>query len=52
VIHDDDGGVVERRVTTSGFPSAVRYRVIDRTLIIMAVYHQRRHPDFGVDRTP
>jgi plasmid stabilization system protein ParE len=49
-IHDDDGKVVERRVAPSGFPYVVRYRVVDARLVVMAVYHQRRRPDFGADR--
>ena len=51
-IHDDHGTVVERKVATSGFPYAVRYRATPQQLIIMAVYHQHRHPDFGNDRLP
>jgi len=49
-IHDDHGGGVERKVATTGFPYAVRYRVTTGQLVVMAVYHQRRRPDFGVDR--
>ena len=49
-IHDDNGDVVERRVATAGFPYVVRYRVTDGQLVVMAVYHQRRRPDFGADR--
>lgn len=47
-----DGQVTERRVGTTGFPYLIRYRVIDDTVVVMAVYHQRRHPDFGSDRSP
>ena len=52
VIEGGDGEVVERRITTSGFPYAVRYRTIDEAIVVMAVYHQRRHPDFGAERSP
>jgi plasmid stabilization system protein ParE len=52
VIEDHDGEVVERRITTSGFPYAVRYRTIDEAIVVMAVYHQRRRPDFGAERSP
>ena len=52
VIHDGKGDVLERRVTTDGFPYAVRYRTTDGQLVVMAVYHQRRRPDFGADRIP
>ncbi len=49
-IGEDEGNVVERRVAPPGFPYVVRYRVADGRLIVMAVYHQRRRPDFGRDR--
>jgi toxin ParE1/3/4 len=50
-IHDEDGNVVERRIATVGFPYAERYRLVDGRLVVMAVYHQRRRPDFGADRS-
>lgn len=46
-----DGEVTERRIGTNGFPYQARYRVIDGTILVTAVYHQRRHPDFGSDRS-
>ncbi|MBK7020126.1 MAG: type II toxin-antitoxin system RelE/ParE family toxin [Candidatus Microthrix sp.] len=51
-IEDPDGGIVERRVATWTFPYAIRYRTIGESIVVMAIYHQRRHPDFGTDRTP
>lgn len=45
-----DGEVIERRVGTTGFPYLARYRVVDDTILVMAVYHQRRHPDLDSDR--
>ena len=52
ILHDDQGAVVERRSPTAGFPYAIRYRVIDDVVVVMAVHHQRRHPDAGADRQP
>lgn len=52
VLRNDDDEVVERKLPTSGFPYAVRYRILDDRLIVMAVLHQLRHPDFGTDREP
>jgi hypothetical protein len=43
--------VVERRVSTAGFPFILRYRTIEEVIVVMAVYHHRRHPDFGAERT-
>ena len=51
-IDDDNGDVLERKVATGGFPYAARYRVTAGQLIVMAVYHQRRRPNFGADRIP
>lgn len=51
-IDDSNGDAVERHVTTAGFPYAVRYRIIDDVIVVMAVYHQRRHPSFAQDRSP
>lgn len=50
-IRNADDDISERRMTTMGFPYAVRYRVADEQLVVMAVYHQRRRPDHGVDRS-
>jgi plasmid stabilization system protein ParE len=50
VTRGDQDEIVERKVATHGFPYAVRYRVIDGRLVIMAVYHQHRDPGFGNER--
>jgi plasmid stabilization system protein ParE len=52
IVLDEEGTAVERRAPTAGFPYAVRYRVIDEVVVVMAVHHQRRHPDAGADRQP
>lgn len=46
------GAVVERRVSTPGFPYLIRYRTIDEVTVVMAVYHERRHPGFATERDP
>lgn len=46
------GKVIDRLVGTHGFPYLARYRIVDDTILVTAIYHQRRHPDFGSDRTP
>jgi plasmid stabilization system protein ParE len=50
-IRDANWEVLERRIATASFPYAVRYRVTNGQLLVMAVYHQRRHPN-GADRLP
>jgi len=52
VVYDATGEVIERKVATSGFPYTARYRVIGEVVVVMAVHHQRRHPDVGADRQP
>ena len=44
------GEIIERKMATRGFTWAIRYRVIDSELIVMAVHHQTRHPGHGADR--
>jgi toxin ParE1/3/4 len=52
VVSDKGGEVVERKVATRGFTWAIRYRVGDTELVVMAVHHQRRHPEHGANRRP
>lgn len=52
VRRDQHGDIVDRKLATPGFPYAVRYRVIDNTLVVMAVTHQHRRPRFGMDWEP
>lgn len=47
----EGGQVIERRVATSGFPFAIEYRVMDRTILVLAVHHQRRRPSYWANRT-
>lgn len=51
-LRDDPYEVIERKLPVNGFPYAVRYRILDDRLLVMAVSHQHRHPDFGTDREP
>ena len=51
-VRDEADEVIERRLATPGFPYAIPYRVIEGTLLVMAVAHQHRRPDFGADRQP
>ena len=52
VLRDDTGEIIERKIAANGFPYAVRYRILGDRLVVMAVLHQRRHPNFGDDRRP
>ena len=51
-LRDDNDGIIERKVPADGFPYSVRYRIIGERLVVMAVLHQHRHPNFGNERQP
>jgi plasmid stabilization system protein ParE len=46
-----DGTIVNRKTPVGGFPWAVGYEVSDDKLIVLAVFHQHRRPDYWTDRT-
>jgi hypothetical protein len=48
----DDDEIVERKLPANGFPYAVRHRLLEDRLLVMAVLHRHRHPNFGTDRQP
>lgn len=52
VLRDDNDEIIERKLPTNGFPYAVRYRILNDRLLVMAVLHQHRRPDFSTDREP
>ncbi len=52
VLRDDNDEIIERKVPSRGFPYAVRYRILGDRLLVMAVLHQNRPPNFGNDRQP
>jgi toxin ParE1/3/4 len=39
-----------RKLLVRRFPYFVMYRVLPDRVLVLAVGHQRRHPDFGLDR--
>jgi plasmid stabilization system protein ParE len=52
VLRDDNDEIIERKVPANEFPYAVRYRILGDRLMVMAVLHQSRYPNFGADRRP
>ena len=46
----DDGTIVNRKISTGGFPWAVGYDVVGNTLLVLAVFHQRRRPGYWTTR--
>ncbi|BCU79314.1 type II toxin-antitoxin system RelE/ParE family toxin [Luteolibacter sp. LG18] len=41
-----------RRVNLPGFPYYIAYFIRDETILIAAICHASRHPDYWKDRTP
>ena len=50
VVVEDDGTVVNRKTRIGGFPWAVGYEVTGDTVIVLAVFHQHRRPDYWTTR--
>lgn len=51
VVIAPDGTIANRKTPVGGFPWAVGYEVSDDKLIVLAVFHQHRKPDYWTDRT-
>lgn len=49
-IAGSDGRTV-RRIATLGFPYVIEYTVVDQALLVLAVHHERRRPQYWADRT-
>jgi hypothetical protein len=48
----DTGEVVHRKTVIGEFPWAVGYEVKDNSVIVLAVFHQHRRPDYWTTRQP
>jgi len=51
VVIAPDGTIVNRKTPVGSFPWAVGYEVTDDKLLVLAVFHQHRKPDYWTDRT-
>lgn len=51
VVVTPDGTVVNRKLPVGGFPWAVGYVVTDEQLLVLAVFHQHREPEYWINRT-
>ena len=47
---DDGGAVVNRKTFIGGFPWVVGYEVKDNSVIVVAIFHQHRRPDYWTTR--
>ena len=46
-----DGSASYRKIPFVRFPWAMGYEVVDEVLIVLAVFHQHRQPDYWADRS-
>lgn len=51
VVITPEGAVVNRKLPVGGFPWAVGYVVTDEQLLVLAVFHQHREPEYWINRT-
>ena len=51
VVITPDGAVVDRTLPVGGFPWAIGYEVTDEQLLVLAVFHQHREPNYWINRT-
>ena len=40
-----------RKLPVGGFPWAIGYEVTEEQLLVLAVFHQHREPEYWIDRT-
>lgn len=51
VVVADDGMIVNRKMPVRGFPWAIGYEVVGDDVLVLAVFHQHRRPDYWTERT-
>jgi hypothetical protein len=50
-VHRAEADVNEQIVGVADFPHVVRYRIVRGTVVAIAIYHDRRRPGFGSERS-
>jgi len=51
VVADQQGSVRVRKMPLGGFPWALAYEITDESIVVLAAFHQRRHPDYWLERS-
>jgi toxin ParE1/3/4 len=51
VVVDEQGSVRIRKMPLGGFPWALAYGITDETIVVLAAFHQRRRPDYWLERS-
>ncbi len=52
VLRDDNDEIIERKVPANALPARSSLSHPGDRLLVIAVLHQNRYPDFGTDRQP
>ena len=51
VVVDQQGSVRVRKMSVGGFPWALAYEITDESIVVLAAFHQRRRPDYWLERS-
>jgi len=51
VVVDQQGSVRFRKMPLGGFPWALAYEITDERIVVLAPFHQPRHPDYWLERS-
>ena len=51
VVADQQGNVSLRTMSLGGFPWTLAYEVVDESIVVLAVFHQRRLPNYWLERS-
>jgi plasmid stabilization system protein ParE len=51
VVADQQGSVSIRTMSLGGFPWTMAYEIVGESIVVLAVFHQRRLPNYWLDRS-
>ena len=51
VVADQQGSVSVRTMSLGGFPWTLAYEVVGDSIVVLAVFHQRRLPNYWLERS-
>jgi plasmid stabilization system protein ParE len=51
VVADQHGSVSLRTISLGGFPWTLAYEVFGESIVVLAVFHQRRLPNYWLERS-
>jgi len=51
VVVDQQGSARVRKMPLGGFPWALAYEITEESIVVLAAFHQRRRPDYWLERS-